>query len=127
MSPGRRLLVYVLRYRRSFLIGLSCAIFTTATSLTGPWVLKQAIDDLGRGIDASKVQFYAAALLGLAATGGAFRLLMRRIIIGASRDIEYDLRNDFFAHLQRLNLAYFQHHRTGDLMSRATTISAPCA
>ena len=45
---------------------------------------------------------------------------MRRIIIGASRDIEYDLRNDFFAHLQRLDLAYFQRHRTGDLMSRAT-------
>ncbi len=45
---------------------------------------------------------------------------MRRIIIGASRDIEYDLRNDFFAHLQRLDLAYFQRNRTGDLMSRAT-------
>ena len=47
--------------------------------------------------------------------------MMRRIIIGASRDIEYDLRNDFFAHLQRLDLAYFQRHRTGDLMSRATS------
>ena len=46
--------------------------------------------------------------------------MMRRIIIGASRDIEYDLRNDFFAHLQRLDLAYFHRHRTGDLMSRAT-------
>ena len=45
---------------------------------------------------------------------------MRRILIGASRDIEYDMRNDFFAHLQRLPLAYFQAHRTGDLMSRAT-------
>ena len=45
---------------------------------------------------------------------------MRRLLIGASRDIEYDLRNDFFAHLQRLPLGYFQAHRTGDLMSRAT-------
>ena len=45
---------------------------------------------------------------------------MRRIIIGVSRDIEYDLRNDFFAHLQLLPLAYFQARRTGDLMSRAT-------
>ena len=45
---------------------------------------------------------------------------MRRIIIGASRHIEYDMRNDFFAHLQRLPLAYYQAHRTGDLMSRAT-------
>ncbi len=45
---------------------------------------------------------------------------MRRILIGASRDIEYDMRNDFFAHLQKLPLSYFQAHRTGDLMSRAT-------
>ena len=45
---------------------------------------------------------------------------MRRIIIGASRDFEYDLRNDFFAHLQRLDADYFQRNRTGDLMSRAT-------
>ena len=45
---------------------------------------------------------------------------MRRIIIGASRDFEYDLRNDFFASLQRMHLGYFQHTRTGDLMSRAT-------
>ena len=52
--------------------------------------------------------------------GGLFRFLMRRIIIGASRDIEYDLRNDFFAQLERQPLGYFQARRTGDLMSRAT-------
>jgi ATP-binding cassette subfamily B protein len=45
---------------------------------------------------------------------------MRRIIVGVSRHIEYDLRNDFFAHLQRFPLAYYQANRTGDLMSRAT-------
>ncbi len=50
----------------------------------------------------------------------AFRYLMRTFLIGASRQIEYDLRNDFFAHLERLPLAYFQANRTGDLMSRAT-------
>src|ERR1051325_10097031 len=52
--------------------------------------------------------------------GGVFRFLMRRILTGVSRHIEYDMRNDFFAHLQTLPLAYFQAHRTGDLMSRAT-------
>src|SRR5436189_2005588 len=56
----------------------------------------------------------------IAATGGYFRYQMRRIIISASRGFEYDLRNDFFAHLQKLPLAYFQANRTGDLMSRAT-------
>ena len=93
---------------------------TAAVGLAGPWVLKLAIDDLTGGVDASKVRFYGGAIFALAAVGGVFRFLMRRIIIGASRGIEYDLRNDFFAHLQRLDLAYFQHHRTGDLMSRAT-------
>ena len=93
---------------------------TAAVGVAGPWVLKYAIDDLMLALDANTVRFYAVALVALAAVGGFFRFLMRRIIIGASRDIEYDLRNDFFAHLQRLDLAYYQRHRTGDLMSRAT-------
>src|SRR5439155_10326138 len=75
---------------------------------------------LERGVTAEKIHYYATLLVLLAAGGGIFRFLMRRIIVGASRDLEYELRNDFFAHLQRLDLAYFQHHRTGDLMSRAT-------
>ncbi|OFW14591.1 MAG: hypothetical protein A3F70_06605 [Acidobacteria bacterium RIFCSPLOWO2_12_FULL_67_14] len=120
MSPGRRLFAYMLRYRRTFAAGLACVIGTAAVGLAAPWVLKLAIDDLTRGVDAAKVRLYAGAVFGLAAIGGLFRFSMRRIIIGASREIEYDLRNDFFAHLQRLDLAYFQHHRTGDLMSRAT-------
>src|SRR5512147_2602946 len=120
MSPARRLLGYALRYRRSFLLGFVCVVLTTTLSLAGPWVLKYAIDDLTRGVTSGKVRTYAAGLLALAALGGLFRFLMRRIIIGASRDVEYDLRNDFFAHLQRLDLAYFQQRQTGDLMSRAT-------
>ena len=120
MTPASRLLSYVFVYRRSFLIGFVCVIATAAVALAGPWVLKYAIDDLRLAVDAGTVRFYAAALLALAAVGGVFRFLSRRIIIGVSRDIEYDLRNAFFAHLQRLDLAYFQRHRTGDLMSRAT-------
>ena len=121
MSPGRRLLGYVLRYRRAFLLGFLCVIATATVSLVAPWVLKYAVDDLAAGVDAGKVWLYGLAILGLSAVGGAFRFVMRRIIIGASRDVEYELRNDFFAHLQTLDLAYFQHHRTGDLMSRATS------
>jgi ATP-binding cassette, subfamily B, multidrug efflux pump len=120
MLPARRLLGYLNRYRRAFLLGFLFVVTTTSISLTGPWVTKYAIDDLTAGVTLAKVRLYAAALLALAAAGGIFRFLMRRVIIGASRDIEYDLRNDFFAHLQRLDLAYFQQHRTGDLMSRAT-------
>jgi ATP-binding cassette subfamily B protein len=120
MSPSRRLLGYMVRYRRSFLSGFLCVIVATSISLTGPWVLKYAIDDLNGGVTMEKVRLYAAVLLALAAVGGLFRFAMRRIIVGASRDFEYDLRTDFFAALQRQDQSYFQQRRTGDLMSRAT-------
>jgi len=120
MSAARRLLAYLLRYRRDFAVGFICVVGTAAVGLASPWVLKLAIDDLTQGVDAAKIRLYAGAVVALAAAGGALRFFMRRIIIGASRRIEYDLRNDFFAHLQRLDLGYFQRNRTGDLMSRAT-------
>jgi ATP-binding cassette subfamily B multidrug efflux pump len=120
VSPLRRLLPYVLRYRRLFLIGLVCSVVTTAITLTSPLILRFAVDDLTREVTRAKLLYYAGLLIGIGLVGGLFRFLTRRILIGASRHIEYDLRNDFFAHLQRLELAYFQSHRTGDLMSRAT-------
>jgi ATP-binding cassette subfamily B multidrug efflux pump len=120
MSPGRRLLGHMARYRRSFLVGFCCVVITSSIALAAPWVLKHAIDDLAEGVTMQKVRLYAGALLVLAAVGGVFRFLMRRIIVGASRDFEYDLRNEFFASLQRQDQRYFQQHRTGDLMSRAT-------
>jgi ATP-binding cassette subfamily B protein len=121
MSPARRLIRYLTRYRRAFVSGFVCVVIATAISTGGPWVLKYAIDDLSQGLTFDKIRLYGFLLFGLAAVGGLFRFLTRRIIIGASRDFEYDLRNDFFAALQRLHLSYFQHHRTGDLMSRATS------
>src|SRR4030095_6127721 len=120
MTPQRRLIKYLARYRRAFISGFAGVVLATAISTGGPWVLKYAVDDLSQGLTFDKVRWYGALLLLLAAVGGVFRFLMRRIIVGVSRDFEYDLRNDFFAALQRLHLSYFQHHRTGDLMSRAT-------
>ena len=120
MSPSRRLLAYMARYRGAFLLGFICIVSTTAITLASPWVLKYAIDDLTGGVTAEKLRLYAGAMFGLAAVGGVFRFLQRRIIIGASRDIEFDLRNDFFARLQLFEPAYFHRNRTGDLMSRAT-------
>ncbi len=115
-----RLLPFLLRYKRAFTLGLGCVIVTTAIQLLSPWVLKNAIDDLNRGVTRQKLAMYAALLLAIAIVGGTFRFLMRRILIGASRDIEYDMRNAFFARLQQMSLAYYQARRTGDLMSRAT-------
>ena len=120
MSPFARLVPHVLRFRRQFAVGLLCLVLTTALSLAGPWVLRYAIDDLTAHVTRGKLGLYAGLLLGLALVGGVFRFLVRRIIVGASRDFEYDLRNAFFARVQQLPLAYFHAHRTGDLMSRAT-------
>jgi len=119
-TSTQRLLAYVSRYQGRFATGFIFLVLATAIQLIAPWVLKYAIDDLTGGVTRSKLGFYACALVGLAACGSTCRFFMRRIIIGVSRQIEYDLRNDFFAHLQQLSLSYFQHHRIGDLMSRAT-------
>jgi ATP-binding cassette subfamily B protein len=120
VSPTRRLLAYARRYRGAFILGLVCVVITRSVALAGPLVLGRAIDDLTRGVTAVKLAAYGALLLGIGLVGGVFQFLQRRILIGASRDIEYDIRNDFFAKLQTLPVAYFQEHRTGDLMSRAT-------
>ena len=95
-------------------------VLTTAVTLAGPWVLKDAVDDLTRGVTEEKLIFYGSLILGIAVAGGLLRFFTRSLLIGISREIEYDIRNAFFAHLQRLPLAYFHANRTGDLMSRAT-------
>jgi ATP-binding cassette subfamily B multidrug efflux pump len=121
MTPAvRALLPYVDRYRRAFLLGLICVISTTAFQLLGPWVLKNAIDDLNTSVTREKLILYGLLLLGVAGVRGVFLFLTRRIIIAASRDIEYDIRNDFFARLALQPPGYYQARRTGDLMSRAT-------
>ncbi|HZI82021.1 MAG TPA: ABC transporter ATP-binding protein [Vicinamibacterales bacterium] len=120
MSPARRLLQHLVPYRRAYVKGFLGVVAATALLLAGPWVTKYAIDDLVADLTAAKLWGYAGAILGLAAVGGWFRFLNRRIIVGVSREFEYSLRNEFFAHLQRLDLGYFQRTRTGDLMSRAT-------
>ena len=117
MTPFRRLLGYALRYRAKFLRGLACVVVTTAVSLLAPRVLGLAIDDLTKGVTAAKLTLYGSLLLGIAIVGGVFRFLMRRILTGVSRDIEYDMRNDFFAHLQTAAALVFPDtpHRRPDV------------
>ena len=121
MGPAfGRLLPFVVRYRRQFLLGLVCVVLSSTFQLLSPWVLRFAIDDLTRAVTRQKLITYAGLLLGVACIRAVFQFSMRRIIIGASREIEYDIRNAFFARLQQMPLAYYQARRTGDLMSRAT-------
>ena len=121
MGPAfQKLLPFVLRYKREFLLGLICVVLSSTFQLLGPWVLKFAIDDLSRAVTRQKLVTYASLILAVACIRAVFLFLMRRIIIGASREIEFDIRNAFFARLQQMPLGYYQARRTGDLMSRAT-------
>ncbi len=121
MGPAfRRLLPFVLRYRRQFVLGLVCVVLSSTFQLLAPWVLRYAIDDLTRAVTQRKLITYAGLILAVACIRAVFQFLMRRIIVGASREIEYDIRNAFFSRLQQMPLSYYQARRTGDLMSRAT-------
>lgn len=111
---------YLARYRRHFVLGGGALVATHFFTLLGPWVMKYAVDDIARGPSASKFEGYALLIVGLAVVQGAFRYFMRRILIGASRLIEYDLRNDLYRHLLALSPEYFDRTKTGDIMARAT-------
>jgi ATP-binding cassette subfamily B protein len=116
----RRLLPYLRRHRGALVRGLVCLLLTTVLSVASPWVLRHAIDDLHQAVTREKLWLYAGLLVGLVVLEGGFRYLMRMVLIGTSRELEYELRNDVFAHLTRLPAAYYQSNRIGDVMSRAT-------
>jgi len=111
---------YIKRYWTSFVWGGLTLIIYNATKAMVPLVVGGAIDDMQKHLTASAVERNALRLLGLAAISAIFLYLMRQIIIGASREIEFDIRNDMFAHLEKQPPAFFQQHRTGDIMARST-------
>ncbi len=117
LSPLRK---YLARYKLQIALGLFFLVLTNAFATAAPYVLKLAIDSLSKAISSRKLAFFAALLVGIALIEGVFRYLTRKILIGMSRRVEYDLRSDFFAHLQKQSLSFFRRMRTGDLMARAT-------
>jgi ATP-binding cassette, subfamily B, multidrug efflux pump len=122
MFPQRLhpLLPYVKRYRRGFLAGAVCILLTNGILVLLPKVLGNAADALHEGVTRHKLLVYAGLLVAIALGKGIFQFLTRWILIGISRDIEFDLRNDLFGHLESLSYSYYQRHRTGDIMARAT-------
>ena len=117
----RRLLPYLARHRRRLLVGLAALLLTTGLSVLSPWVLRYAVDDLTAGVTRDKLLLYAGLVVAVVAVEGLFRYQMRMILIGVSREIEYELRGDLYAHLTRMAASYYHRMRTGDLMSRATS------
>jgi ATP-binding cassette subfamily B protein len=116
----RPLLPYLKRYRWGYVFGTGCVFLTNGIWILFPLVLGKAAGDLHAGMTRHKLLLYAGFLLAIACTKGIFQFLTRWIVIGISRDIEFDLRNDLFARLEGLSYSYYQRNRTGDIMARAT-------
>ncbi len=116
----RPLLPYVKRYRWGYIAGALCVLLTNGIWVLFPKVLGRATDVLNTNGASRKLLLYAALLLAIALSKGVFQFLTRWIVIGVSRDIEFDLRNDLFEHLEGLSYSYYQRNRTGDIMARAT-------
>src|SRR5689334_20195743 len=111
---------YVYKYRVQFFWGGLVLVLNNIIWIFFPQVIGKAINDLNRGITQHKIVSYSLALIGIALAKGTFQFLMRWILIGISREIEFDLRNDLFRHLESLSYAYYQRTRVGDIMARAT-------
>ena len=102
-------------------MGILALLGTDAMHLLIPWFTRLALDGLHTiEDDGWGLLRYPALIVAAATAQGIFRYFWRTNVFGFSRNIEWDIRNTLFAHLQRLPLAYFQYTKTGDLMSRLT-------
>jgi ATP-binding cassette subfamily B protein len=114
---------YLRRYRRGMALGVLCLILKDLAQVSQPLMIGRAVDSLsaaGSGRAATLFFRYVGYLLGFALLKAVFQFGMRVILIGISRDVEYDLRNDLFQHLTGLAPDYYARTRTGDIMARAT-------
>ena len=116
----RPLLPYLKRYRWGFVFGTFCVVMSNGAWAGLPRVIGQAAQSLEGGVTSHKLLIFTMEVLALAAVRGIFLFLTRWVVIGISRDIEFDLRNDLFAHLETLSYSYYQRMRTGDIMARVT-------
>jgi len=116
---SQRFWQYVQRYRRAYLIGYAASAVAVAMAQLSPWVLRAAIDAIQRGQAGGRLAELAGALMLLALAEAAMTYVMRTQILAAAYRIESDLRHDYFAHLQRMSMRFFQRTPVGDLMARA--------
>jgi ATP-binding cassette subfamily B multidrug efflux pump len=120
MDDLRKFARYFLPYKLELAIGIACILASVVFSLYIPIIVGQAIDANWSEITWSRLTMSALKVLGASLVSGTFLFLQRRILIGMSRKVEYDLRRDFYAHLVDQPQVFFQEHRIGDLMARAT-------
>ena len=120
MKSLSTLLKYFKRYKFKIGFGILFILISNITSIYIPIFLKDAIDSLKGSINYNTITYYAVLIVIVSIISGLFRYLIRQTIIVVSRDIEFDLRQDFWVHIQKLSLRYFQNHTTGDIMAHAT-------
>lgn len=125
MRPLLRLIPYLARHRKTLLLGVLTVILSNLFIVALPLFVGRAIDRLKAGLEARQMDVgglltLAGLVVGFSLVAGFFTFLTRQTIIVVSRRIEFDLRNDFLAHIQKLPLSYFQNTPTGDLMALAT-------
>jgi ATP-binding cassette subfamily B protein len=118
--PLASLLPYFRRYRLPVAFGLLCVVLGNVFQLAGPQFLRRGIDAVAGGRPLGHIALLAAGLVLTAVLTGTVRYLMRIQLNGVSRRVEFDLRNDLYAHLQRLEPAFYQRQPTGDLMAIST-------
>src|SRR5438309_6626775 len=120
MNDLRQLAKYFRPYKTSLIVGIACILASVVFNVTIPLIVGRAIDANWNEINWAKLNIAALKVLGASLMSGVFLFLQRRILIGMSRHVEYDLRNDFYARLVIRPRPFFHEHRTGDLMARAT-------
>jgi ATP-binding cassette, subfamily B, multidrug efflux pump len=111
---------YFRRYKWSYVLGAVSVLLHNGIWILFPQIIRRAVDDLYAGVTQHKVITYAALLVAVAVAKSIFQFLTRWVVIGVSREVEFDLRNDLFQHLESLSYSYYQRTRTGDIMARAT-------
>lgn len=120
MKNLRTLLKYFARYKKKLFLGFIFILLSNAGSVYVPLLLKDSINALQHNATEAQLLKYALFIVGASLFAGIFRFLIRETIIVVSREIEYDLRRDFWAHIQRLPLRFFQNNSTGNIMAHAT-------
>lgn len=118
MSVLPRMVSFARPYLPAYVAGFLLLLATNGLSLWIPWILRDAIRAIERGVELRVITGFAAGMIGVAILQAIVRTFSRRTLLGASRHIVYDIRNRFFARLQRLGPGYFDSQRTGDIMSR---------
>jgi ATP-binding cassette, subfamily B, multidrug efflux pump len=120
LADLKPLVPYLKRYPRGFFWGGVSVVLSNGIWILLPLVIGRAIDALKLGVTPQKILHYAGLIVAVSLSKGVFLFLTRWIIIGISRDIEFDLRNDLFRQLEKQSAGYYAQHRTGDIMARMT-------